>query len=339
MTIKDLSAQTGYSVGTISRVLNNQPNVSEKARQTILKAAEESGFQLNINAKQLKQRQTNSIVVVAKGRTNELFSRLVEIIQARTAGLPYSLVVDYVDETGNEVQRAIQLCREKKPMGVLFLGGNRENFLADFATITQPCVLVTSSAEGLPFENLSSVCSDDTAAARIAIEKLISLGHRQFAIIGSFREISDTTQLRYQGCMEAFAAHGIPFDPAQDYEAAYFSYEEGYRAARELLNRGRKFTALFAMADVMAIGAIRALKDAGLRVPEDVAVIGLDGLTMGEYTVPRLATVVQNVEQLAQQSLELLRGSIENNAPARHEKVPVTLQCKESAGQALGENK
>lgn len=332
MTIKDLSALTGYSVGTISRVLNNQPNVSEKARKIVLQAAKESGFQLNLNAKQLKQRQATSILVVAKGRTNELFSRLIEIIQARTAGLPYPLVVDYVDETDNEVQRAIQLCREKKPMGVLFLGGNRENFLEAFEAITQPCVLVTSSAERLPFENLSSVCSDDTAAARIAIEKLIALGHRKFAIVGSYLALSDTTQQRYKGCMEAFHAHGIAFDPQLDYETVHFSYEEGYQATRNLLQRGREFTALFAMSDVMAIGAMRALKDAGLRVPEDVAVIGLDGLTMGEYTVPRLATVAQDVEGLAQRSLDLLRSSIEKNTPAKHVVVPVTLQCKESAG-------
>lgn len=334
MTIKDLSAQTGYSVGTISRVMNNQPNVSEKARKVILQAAQESGFQLNINAKQLKQRQSTSILVVAKGRTNELYSRLIEIIQARTAGLPYSLVVDYVDETGNEVQRALQLCREKKPMGVLFLGGNRENFLEGFAAITLPAVLVTSSAEGLPFPRLSSVCSDDVAAARCAIESLIALGHRDFAIIGSYLALSDVAQARYKGCLDAFEAHGIPFDPKLDYETAYFSYEEGYKAARNLLQRGRKFTALFAMSDVMAIGAMRALKDAGLRVPEDVAIIGLDGLTMGEYTVPRLATVAQDMEGLAQQSLALLRASIEHNTPARHVKVPVTLQCKESAGNA-----
>lgn len=331
MTIKDLSAQTGYSVGTISRVLNNQPNVSDKARQTILRAAQESGFQLNINAKQLKQRQTTSILVVAKGRTNELYSRLVEIIQAQMAGLPYSLIVDYVDETGNEVQRAIHLCREKKPMGVLFLGGNRENFLADFAQITQPCVLVTSSAQGLPFSNLSSVCSDDTAAARMAVKSLIALGHGKFAIIGSYLAISDTTRLRYQGCMEAFEAHGIPFDQEADYETAYFSYEDGYKAARNLLQRGREFTALFAMSDVMAIGAMRALKDAGLRVPEDVAVMGLDGLTIGEYTVPRLATVAQSVEKLAEESIRLLLGSIEKNAPSRHIKVPVALLPRESA--------
>lgn len=337
MTIKDLSAQTGYSVGTISRVLNDQPNVSEKAKRIILQAARESGFQLNVNAKQLKQRQTNSILVVAKGRTNELYSRLIEIIQARTAELPYSLVVDYVDETGDEVQRAIQLCREKKPMGVLFLGGNREHFLAGFSDITQPCVLVTSSAEGLPFSNLSSVCSDDTAAARMAIEALIGLGHREFAIIGSYLALSDTAQLRYRGCMEALESNHIPFQEQRDYEAALFSYEEGYKAACRLLQRDRKFTALFAMSDVMAIGAIRALQDAGLRVPEDVAVMGLDGLTIGEYTVPRLATVAQSMEALAERSLALLRASIERHAPAQHEKVPVTLQCKESAGKALAD--
>ena len=121
MTIKDLSAQTGYSVGTISRVLNNQPNVSEKARAVILKAADESGFQLNQNAKQLKQQHGTSILVVVKGVSNELFASLVEVLQTRIAATRYPLVVDYIDENENEVRKAIQLCREKKPLGILFL--------------------------------------------------------------------------------------------------------------------------------------------------------------------------------------------------------------------------
>ena len=112
MTIKDLSAQTGYSVGTISRVLNNQPNVSEKARAVILKAADESGFQLNQNAKQLKQQHGTSILVVVKGVSNELFASLVEVLQTRIAATRYPLVVDYIDENENEVRKAIQLCRE-----------------------------------------------------------------------------------------------------------------------------------------------------------------------------------------------------------------------------------
>ena len=123
MTIKDLAAQTGYSVGTISRVLNNQPHVSDLAREIILKAAQESGFQLNENARQLKQQQSNSLLVICKGNYNELFDTLLIAIQSRMADTSYTLIVDYIDESANEVRRALQLWREKKPQGILFLGG------------------------------------------------------------------------------------------------------------------------------------------------------------------------------------------------------------------------
>ena len=96
MTIKDLSAQTGYSVGTVSRVLNNQPNVSQKARQAVLAAAEASGFQLNTMAKQLRQQRPTSILVVVKGTSNELFGSLVESIGSLVTRSPYPLIVDYI---------------------------------------------------------------------------------------------------------------------------------------------------------------------------------------------------------------------------------------------------
>lgn len=329
MTIKDLAAQTGYSVGTVSRVLNNQPHVSELAREVILKAVQDSGFQLNTNAKQLKQQHSTSILVICKGTSNELFDGLLVAIQAHIAQTQYPLIVDYIDEVENEVRRAVQLCLEKKPLGILFLGGNKENFLADFHHITLPCVLVTNEATDLPFQNLSSVSSDDALAAEMAIDHLVSLGHEEIVVIGGQRQHSDTTRLRYSGCVSAFQKHGIPFREEQ-YETARFSYEDGYRAVKALLERNPGFTALFAMSDVMAIGAIRALNDSGKRVPEDVSVIGFDGLILGEYTVPRLTTVAQSVEELAYQSLVLLNHSIEENSTAWHEIVPVRLLLKES---------
>ena len=331
MTIKDLAAMTGYSIGTVSRVLNNQPHVSDLAREVILKAAQESGFQLNTNAKELKQQQGHAILVICKGRSNELFDGLLESIQSRVSEMDYPIIVDYIDESENEVRRALQLCREKKPLGVLFMGGNREHFLADFDQIKLPCVLVTSGAAGLPFPNLSSVTSDDTLAARMAIDYLCRLGHKNIVVLGGNRIYSDITRLRYNGCLEAFHAHGLEFDDTLQYETARFSYDEGYRAAKALLQRAPGFTALFAMSDVMAIGAIRALNDAGLRVPEDVSVVGFDGLSIGEYTVPRLATVAQDLEKLASRSLELLGSGIENGGSAFHETIPVTLLEKESA--------
>lgn len=330
MTIKDLAAMTGYSVGTVSRVLNNHPNVSDTARDTILRAVKDSGFQLNTNAKQLKQQHSNTILAVVKGTSNELFGELIEVIQSQLARTSYVLHVDYMDEDANEVLRAVQLCREKKPLGILFLGGNRHNFMADFSKIDLPCVLVSNNAQALQYPNLSSVSTDDRAAARCAMETLLSLGHRKFAIIGGDRRVSDTSRLRYEGSIAPLLELGIPFDPERDYCGVRFSYQDGYRATEQLLRTGRRFTAIFAVADVMAIGAIRALWDHGLRVPEDVSVMGVDGLPLGNYLVPQLSTIGQSAHQMAARSVHILLDSIENDAPACHETIPFTLYQRES---------
>ncbi len=333
MTIKDLANQTGYSIGTVSRVLNNQPHVSEQAREVILRAARESGFQLNTNAKQLKQQHGTSILVICKGNSNELFDRLLVAIQARISRIQYPLEVDYIDENENEVLRAVQLCREKKPLGILFLGGNKEHFLAHFHNISLPCVLVTSSASDLPFPNLSSVTADDQLAARMAIAHLGELGHRNIVVIGGHRVYSDMSRQRYQGCLEAFRALNLDFTEEAHYESARYTFEEGYRAAQTLRRRNPRFTALFAMSDVMAIGAIRGLKDLGCRVPEDVSVMGFDGLPIGDYMVPRLATISQDVEALAERSLVLLKRGIQGKTAPRYETVAIRLVHKESAAK------
>ena len=330
MTIKDLAARTGYAVATVSRVLNNHPNVSEKARAVIMEAVEESGFQLNANAKQLKQQHATSILVVVKGTANELFSELVESIQSQIAQTQYPLLVDYLDEDSNEVRRAVQLCREKKPLGILFLGGNTHNFQADFGKIDIPCVVVTNDMSRLDFPNLSSVSIDSKEACRCAVDSLIRQGHRKFAVIGGERVLSDTGRSRYEGCLESLQAQGIDFDEEEDYRAVRFSYQGGYNAAQDLLAKGRKFTALFAAADVMAIGAIRALRDNGLRVPEEVSVMGFDGLTLSSFLVPQLSTVAQPAQLMARRSVEILISCIEDGAASVHETVPFDLWERES---------
>lgn len=330
MTIKDLAARTGYAVATVSRVLNNHPNVSEKARQVILEEVERSGFQLNVNAKQLKQQHATSILVVVKGTSNELFAELLESIQSLIADTRYPLMVDYLDEDENEVRRAVQLCREKKPLGILFLGGNTRHFRQDFSKIDVPCVVVTNDMSAMDFPNLSSVAVDGREACRCAVDSLIAQNHRRIVVVGGERVLSDTGRQRYEGCLASLRQHGLEFDEDLDYQAVRFSYEGGYDAARRLMENGRKFTALFAAADVMAIGAIRALRDAGLRVPEDVSVVGFDGLNIGSYLVPQLTTVIQPVEDMARRSVEILTRCIADGGEARHELVPFALSQRES---------
>ena len=329
MTIKDLAAKTGYAVGTVSRALNDHPNVSEKARKVILQTAAEMGFELNINAKQLKQQHSNTVLVIVKGTGNEFFSEMLECIQTLIAKTRYQLVVDYLDEDLNEVIRAVQLCREKKPVGILFLGGNSKNFSGDFDKIDIPCVEVTNDASALNFHNLSSVTTDDRKAARCAIDTLVACGHRKIAVIGGDKTSSDISRLRYEGCQLSFEEHGISFDPQRDYRGVRFSCEDGYKAARSLLAAG-DYTAMFAFSDVMAIGAIRALWEAGKRVPEDVSVMGLDGLALGNYLVPQLSTVRQDFRTIALRSVEILLDAVEDGRTAVHETVPFAVQRRES---------
>ena len=179
MTIKDLAAKTGYAVGTVSRELNNHPNVSEKARAAILAAVEESGFQLNQNAKQLKQSHSNSILVILKGSGNVLFAEMLENIQTALHGTRYPLFVEYMHGVDNEVRQAKTLIQEKKALGVIFLGANLDNFREEFQELGVPGVVVTNNAEELGLSNLSSVYIDDRKAAAQAVETLIALGHKR----------------------------------------------------------------------------------------------------------------------------------------------------------------
>ena len=330
MTIKDLAAKTGYAVGTVSRVLNNHPSVSEKARTAILAAVEESGFRLNANARQLKQLHGTTILVIVKGNGNVLFFQMVEKIQALLSGTRYSLHVEYIHAADNEVRRAAMLSREKKALGVIFLGGRQDHFRSDFAGLGLPGVLVTNDGSGLGFENLSSVCVDDRKGARQAVEALLALGHRKVAVIGGDWSSSDVSLQRWQGAQDAMHARDLTMDMDGNYVAVPFTPEGGYEGVAELLRRGREFTAIFAMSDLMAIGAIRALQDYGIRVPGEVSVVGFDGVPLCEFTVPRLTSVGQPALDMAERSVQLLLDTIENSAAAHHEIVHHTILYRES---------
>lgn len=331
MTIKDLARETGYSVGTISRVLNNQPNVSEKARKIILDCVEKSGFQLNANAKHLKQQYGKGILAVVTGTSNELFAHMIEHIQGELSATSYALTVDYVEETEDAVQRAHQRSREIKPQGILFLGGDARFFQRGFGNISLPSVVLTADASELDFPNLSSVTTDDSAAAQCAIEHLFSMGHKDIGIIAGDLDCAGPSRLRYEGCRSAYQKHGIELRPENCIQARY-SFSDGYQAAKKLI-QNKNTTAIFAMSDVMAIGAIRALQDEGLRVPEDVSVLGYDGVELGEYYIPKLTTIRQQAELLAQRGVRLLLGGIEGKRAACHEKVAFELAVNASVAR------
>ena len=311
MTIKDIAKESGYSVGTVSRVLNGVPGVSEKAKEAVMKIVDKYHFQLNSNAKLLKQQSSEGIAIIIKGAQNMLFASLLEPIQLLIEKRGYASMMFYIGEDDNEVQQAYQICLERRPLGILFLGSNKEYFKKYFHLIKVPCVLVTNSAEELMMDNLSSVCTDDKTAAKTAVEQLFSLGHTDIGVIGGNIHKSNTTYNRYIGAKEAFDEHGKEFVEGKNFIPGYFSISAGYYAMEKLLDMMPEITAVFAMADVMAIGAIRAICDRGLRVPEDISVMGFDGIDVGRYMVPRLTTIRQHREVVASKSVDILLECIE----------------------------
>lgn len=330
VTIKDIARESGYSVSTVSRVLNNRNDVSPDARKKIEEVVAKFNFVPNNNAKHLKQNNSKAIGVLVKGISNMLFASVVEKIQRMIEKTEYTLVVSYLDEDADEVEQAILLCRERKPLGLLFLGGNPEYFHREFSGVDVPCVLVTNRANEMHFENLSSVATDDIAAARCAVDQLFVAGHRRIGILGGDFDKSYTSHQRFLGCEQSFSEHGAVLDVEHCYEKARFSFGSACRAMKRLIGKFPDVTAVFAMSDVMAIGAIRALRDLGYRVPEDVSVIGFDGTSLAEYYNPKLATIKQQHQTLANRSIEILFGQIELKKEPIHEIVPFEFVNGES---------
>lgn len=330
ITIKDIARECGCGVSTVSRALNDHPDVSQQTKEKIKAVVAQYGFVPNNNARQLKAQQSENILVLVKGAFNLFFAAILEQMQTQISAAGYAAEVHYLDEDADEVLVAQQLQREHKPLGFLFLGGNVLSFEKRFSTIHLPCVLATTLSDTLQFENLSSVGVDDAAAGAEACRYLTQRGHRHIAVLGGNRELSYISALRYEGFCAAYQAEFGAVHPETLYQKCSFSTESAYRATQKLLARSTNITAVFCMSDMTAMGAIRAIHDSNLRVPDDVSVLGFDGIQLGRFYTPRLASVRQPQQEIAARSVALLLAQIEKQAPAQKVVLPAVLIDGES---------
>lgn len=330
MTIRDIARESGYAVSTVSRVLNNHPDVSEATKQKIGEIVERMGFVPNANARQLKVQQTAGIIVLVKGAFNMFFAGIVERIQNALAEENCAAVVHYLDEDTDELLFGEQLVRERKPLGIIFLGGNVASFEKRFSRIHIPCVLATTVSDTLQFDNLSCVGVDDTHAGEEACRYLIEKGHTDIAVLGGRRDLSYISVLRYQGFCNAYRAlQGVEHDESL-YEKCSFNMASGYRAMQRILTQGTKVTAVFCMSDLIAVGAIRAIADAGMRVPDDISVLGFDGVPISRFATPRLATIEQPQKDIADESVRMMLEQLAGNPAQTQLILPVSLIDEES---------
>lgn len=322
MTIKDIAKECGCGVGTVSRVLNNHPDVSGETRAKVMSVVDKYGFVLNKNASLLKSQDSRIIEILVKGTTSPLLNEMLSVVLNRMEGLSYNASVVVLDEYDNEALVANRVYYEHKPQAMIFLGGNPDKYSNDFEKIKIPCVLVSNEASAVSNTILSSVSTDNVAASQYAAEYLIKKGHKKIGVIGGDMESSEITRKRYEGFLNAMKKNGLDFDEKKAYVVSKYSFDGGLVAARQLVKRNPDLTAIFTMADSMAIGACRALMDMGLSVSDDISVIGFDGLPFADFYSPRITTIRQQVERLAADGLQILLNSLERNEPSRHELIP-----------------
>jgi LacI family transcriptional regulator len=313
VTIRDIARSAGVSVSTVSRVLNSRPDVRAGTRERVLEVVRQCDYTQNSNARNLKQRSIDFVAVIVRGRMNIFLTGIAENILECGRGAPYQFILEFIDEQADEFEAARRLYAERYLSGIIFLGSNTVGHEADIKRLSVPCVFAT--IEGAPLTGVSSVSVDNRAASRRLADMLFSLGHGRIAYVGEKSVEMDSIGKRYAGLMDAYAARGLAFDEGL-FTHSNFSLNSAYAATQGLLARTRNFTALIAVCDIVAMGAIKALWDAGLRVPGDVSVAGFDGLDIAQYSLPPLTTIRQPAVAIARKSVELMVEAIQGSGPA-----------------------
>ena len=318
LTIKDIAKLSGASVSTVSRVLNNHPDVSERMRAKVLEVVGLNHFIPNNSARNLVIRESDMIAVIVRGVGNPFFTRLIRTLERSIYGSGYTMALHQIGSSDDEIFAAAQIEREKRLKGIIFLGGRFNYLPAEVAAIKVPfvCCTYTNAFGALEPVSYSSVAIDDMAEAERAVNYLIGKGHRRVGALIERKGGGSISQLRYEGYLMALRKNGIDGDESLVACANSFDMGDAYRAARKLVTT-QKPTALFVISDSMAMAAVKALYDVGMKVPDDCSVIAIDGLEQTEYCIPTLTTLAQPSEEIAKRSADILVDVLEG-AGNRH---------------------
>lgn len=317
ITIKDIARMCGCGVSTVSRALNNHPDINEETRNKILNVVKETGFVPNNSARNLKITDSKTIAVLIKGIANPFFMKMIKIMEQETQRQKYSLILQHVEFDQDEVDVAIELEREKKLKGIIFLGGYFNHTKEKLDKINVPFVISTVNMTEEYSSNYASVAVDDVKESYKIVDYLCKLGHKKILLISADPNDESIGKLRKEGYMKALSENGISVDEnlivPMSNDADSYSMKAGFLTLQEALNRNLDFSAVFAISDAVAIGACRALADAGKSIPGDVSVVGFDGIDNAKYYSPRITTIRQPFEDMAKASIKLLFKYIEGD--------------------------
>ncbi len=338
VTIYEVAKKAGVGIGTVSRVLNNSAQIAPQTRARVLKVINELNYQPHALAQGLARKKSLTLAVLVPFFTGHFYVELLKGIQQATAQHRYDLILYSIEDLQDKdfyLKRALQ---QRRVDGVMLVSlPLSEVFAKDFQRRNLPLVLVDAF-----HPKFDSITVNNQTGAHTAVQHLIRLGHKRLAMITGHRS-SNPAQLRHAGVQCALHEAGLELpesliissDVLAEKTVAVndgFNKETGYLAMQRLMQlNGSRPTAVFVASDIQALGAMKAARESGLRIPEDIAIVGFDDIELSEYV--GLTTIRQPMFQMGQQAVERLMALIdEPGLPRQHQHIETELVIRESCG-------
>ncbi|KQL45847.1 transcriptional regulator [Brevibacillus choshinensis] len=332
VTIKDIAQLANVSIATVSRVLNNSKPVRPELRDKVMRVVEETGFQPNAIARSLVNKETRIIGVMIPDISNNFYSNLLYGVDSVISEYDYSMFLAISDETVEKELKYLRLFKEKQIDGVIlasihFLEGN----IHSLHEMQVPMVVTGHDLHGyqIPTVNVNNVQASYDATAY-----LISQGHRRIACVSGPLWDPPCGLDRMGGYRKAMRAHGLPI-PEGFVAEGDFTPKSGYEAVKRIFEEKERPTAIFVATDLMAVGVLNYLHDEGIRVPDDVSVMGFDNLEIASLTRPMLSTVHNDPYMYGRAAGEQLLKQLRNEPIERMSTVPHDLVIRQSVKAVL----
>jgi LacI family transcriptional regulator len=308
VTIIDVAAEAGVSFGTVSRVINNDVHVKQETRERVLKAVQRLGFVANRQARSLAGGKSNSIGVLVPDLGTGYIGEIIRGIDAELSLKGLDLILYTTHRTASkEANYVANLAKGMVDGLLLVLPRSPADYIGTLTHFNFPFVLIDHQGTG---RDCPAVGATNWQGAYNATEYLIKLGHKRIGFITGSMDLS-CSEDRLDGYRSALRTHHIPDAPELIYEGTFFQ-PDGYAGACALLDIDDPPTAIFASNDVMALGAMDAVRSHGLRVPEDVSVLGFDDIPQAALVRPTLTTVRQPLEQMGRVATQMLLDMLKN---------------------------
>lgn len=307
VTLRDIAKEVGMSTQTVSRVLNNKPGVSRETKHRILQVAERLAYSPNALARSLRVQKSGSVGVLISDIADSFFAPIVKGIENTARGMGYSIILCDTGEKYEWEKLAIRMMLEKRVDGLLIVPCQSE--YGDILELKRKRIPFVLLGRHFDIVESDSVTTDDIGGAFSATDYLIKKGHGRILFINGPEHISSAVE-RLVGYKRALQEHAILFERSLVKTGA-LRMEDGYRIMKEVLSAKSHFTAVLAYCDFVTLGIFEALEEAGLRVPEDIAIVGYDDILTARFLRVPLTTVRIPKQELGNEAMKLLYRKME----------------------------